>query len=208
MVDRIVFLWLDIALAPRIRQYHHSLLVPHPQIPIVAPCPLCITFAIILYSFARCCQIATDSQLEMWHVNKILHIHPLFLSCFTRTFFSESWSPTRRTLAIRSASWRSPTAMLHQNPWSYASTLTRRGWFADDCCIYNIGQISDRWYVMLFCLMFSATLFRYNLAGWQDTHDWGEGMECVGVCVCVWHGYGLPCCSQIHNMSIWIHLNL
>lgn len=141
MVDRIVFLWLDIALAPRIRQYHHSLLVPHPQIPIVAPCPLCITFAIILYSFARCCQIATDSQLEMLHVNKILHIHPLFLSCFTRTFFSESWSPTRRTLAIRSASWRSPTAMPHQNPWSYASTLTRRGsWFR-----IGFGSWVDRW---------------------------------------------------------------
>ena len=40
---------------------------------------------------------------------------------------------------------------------------------------FQIGGISS-------CLKFGATLIRYNLAGWQDTHDWGEGMECVCVC--------------------------
>ena len=98
--------------------------------PTVATCPLRLTCTIILHNFARC--LTDCHRFSTSHVSCCMlttpHIHLPFLSCFTRTFFSESWSPTRRTLAIRSASWRSPTAMLHQNPWSYESTVTRRGY--------------------------------------------------------------------------------
>ena len=44
-----------------------------------------------------------------------------------RTCSCASWSPTQRTPATRSASWRSPTATRRRSPWSCASTPTRRG---------------------------------------------------------------------------------